>query len=272
MKKGKDVSAKFSGLYLVHQNLPGYFRNKVILEQHLLFIPLCGEIALTVAGETLKLGHGRMLYLPPNTPHSFSSSKFQGERLIVLIEQKLWKKKGTTKFKPSVLPLNQLTRELLFYLLLNPKSPYSKSLVEVLTETLIESLCHMTQSSTEDSIDHIESKVRDFRVMAALEYMKSNYSNALSMSVVARKAGLSLRSLNRLVLEETTLSPRHVLIRYRIARACELLMERNKSVTEVALEVGYNSLSQFIASFRSVTGKLPSEFSSQGKGLASYRR
>lgn len=227
-----------------------------------MFIPLRGEIALVVGGETLKLGHGRMLYLPPQTLHSFSSSKFQGERFIVLIDQKLWKSTGATEFNPSVLPLNQLTRELLFYLLLNPKTPHSKSIVGVLTETLMESLGHMAQSLNEDSVEHLESKVRDVRVMAALEYMKSNYSRALSMNGVARKAGLSLRSLNRLVLEETTLSPRNLLIRYRVARACELLLEGNKSVSEIALEVGYNSLSQFIASFRSVTGKLPSEFSS----------
>ncbi len=260
MKKGKDVSAKFSGLYLVHQNIPGYLKSNVVLDQHLLFIPLQGEIAISIGSETLKLGQGRMLYVPPNTSHSFTSSKHQGERLIILIDKKLWKSTGGPQLKAMTLPLNQLTREILFYLLLNPKTKYSQSLVGVFTETLYESFNHVSESISENSINHIESKVQDSRVAAALEYMKTNYSNSISMNEVARKSGLSLRSLNRLVLEETGLSPRHILIRYRIAHACELLMGRKKSVTEVALEVGYQSLSQFISSFRSVTGKLPSEF------------
>lgn len=39
-----------------------------------------------------------------------------------------------------------------------------------------------------------------------------------------------------------------------------LLKTSGNSVTDVAYEVGYQSLSQFIATFRKITGRLPSEY------------
>jgi AraC-like DNA-binding protein len=55
------------------------------------------------------------------------------------------------------------------------------------------------------------------------------------------------------------MTPKQAITFHRIEKAKELL-QKNQSVTDVAYEVGYSSLSQFITTFRSLTGKLPSEF------------
>ncbi len=46
----------------------------------------------------------------------------------------------------------------------------------------------------------------------------------------------------------------------RISRAIELLEEHELSITEIALEVGYETPSSFTARFRQRTGMTPSEF------------
>jgi AraC-like DNA-binding protein len=55
------------------------------------------------------------------------------------------------------------------------------------------------------------------------------------------------------------MTPKQVVTFHRIEKAKELLLQK-QSVTDVAYEVGYASISQFISTFRSLTGKLPSEF------------
>ncbi len=260
MKKGQDISAKFGGLYIVHQNVPGKKASVLCYPQHILFIPLQGEILIEVEGKRRAFGVGQMLYLPPNTVHSFSSSSAFGERLIAMIDAKLLLFKGPAD-GPIQLPLHQFIKELLFYLILHPNSKITKSLVLVFAETLKESL---EDTSSPTSLDHLLGKVTEGRIKSALEFMRDNLSDNVSMEDVARKAGLSGRNLNRLVLKETGFQPKQWLIQFRIEKAKELLKAPSASVTDVAYAVGYNSLSQFISAFRSRTGQLPSEFQRHG--------
>lgn len=260
MKKGQDIAVQFSGLQLIHHNCPGLERRSLSFKEHLVFIPLQGELQIELKEKKFSLGPGKMLYLPPQSTHSFASSIHQGERLIVLISPMLWKSKSLKSFSAAPLPLSLFIKELLFYLLLYPKTKHASSLIGVLAETLSEHLEMANSNHHEQSMEHLESRIKDFRVMAALEFMRSNIPNHVSMNHVAKKSGLSLRSLNRLVLEQTGFSPRQILIQYRISKAQELFLSGKHSVTHIAAEVGYHSLSQFIAAFRNITGQLPSEF------------
>lgn len=228
-----------------------------------MFIPLQGEITIEVDNQKTSFGLGHMLYLPPNTRHSFFSSEKSGERLIAMVDAKAFSPHFDSQ-KLKKLPLNQFIKELLFYLLLHPKSKNAKALVEVFIQTLTEVII---ESSSFDSLnfDHLSGKVMDQRVKESLEFMHANLAEAMNMDIIAKKAGLSSRNFNRLFLKETGLQPKQCLIQLRIEKAKELLMLPRASVTEVAFAVGYSSLGQFISAFRSRTGQLPSEFLRYGQ-------
>ena len=85
------------------------------------------------------------------------------------------------------------------------------------------------------------------------------------MDAVAKASGMSTRSFNRLFAVELGLTPKQVLSQYRVAHARAQLLTGKVTVTEAALSVGYNSLAQFIAVFRQLTGQLPSEVARLGK-------
>ena len=203
-----------------------------------------------------------MLYVPPDLKHSFSSSENFGERLIVLIEKSCAMHLIFSDF-PVALPLNQLVKELMFYLLLHPKTKNAKGVTDTFLDTLSE-IFEDVSKNQEFLINHVEGKVTDSRVKSALEYMKDNLDSDLTMDVIAKKSGLSTRNLNRIFTNETGLQPKQWLISYRIEKAKELLKIPKSSVTEVAFSVGYNSLGQFISAFRAKTGQLPSEFQRRG--------
>ena len=258
MKRGQDISITLPGFYLVHHNLPGKEVERHHHVEHLLFIPLQGEIGLKTDAVEFRCGVGKMIYVPPKTPHSFDSSQHQGERLIAIISEKMWKNAKGPQSTPCVLMTSQLCKEILFYLLLNQKTKYHESLILVFIQTLAEAL-ETGPTSIHDKMAHWESQVGDERLKAVLEFFQKNLSESISMTKAASHSGLSVRSLNRLFLDELGLSPRQALIQYRIQKAKELLLTGNQSVTSAALEVGYNSLTQFIKAFRQVTGQLPSE-------------
>jgi AraC-like DNA-binding protein len=262
LRKGQDIAVQFPGLYLVHHNLPGKEVARHAHVEHLLFLPLQGEIAIDLDGMRLACGPGRMIYLPPSTQHAFTSAETQGERLICLIDKATWKRAEAGTHPPSLLAASQLGKELLFYLLLHPSTRHASSLIQTLLQTLSENLsasCHLLD------IEHLEARVSDVRLRRALEHFRAHLEEPVAMETVAREAGMSVRSFNRLFLLELGLTPKQVLSQYRVARARQALLSGQATVTEAAYQVGYNSLAQFIAVFRQLTGQLPSEVARLGR-------
>lgn len=268
MKRGKDLAFEFSGLYLVHQNLPGKRVPKRAHPSHILFIPLQGEIKV-VADKIYSLAPGHMLYLPPDLAHSFESSALDGERLIALIDPAI--AHVLRGISASRLPLSQLIKELLFYLLLHPQSKNAKSLVTVFIQTLTENL-HAGTANQDLCIDHLSGKIKDRRLNKFVQLLHERLNEKISVNQLAIESGLSSRSLNRLMLQELGLTPKQFLVAARIEKALELLRKPGASVTDVAYSVGYNSLSQFISAFRAQTGQLPSEVVRIGKKNENLRR
>ena len=75
--------------------------------------------------------------------------------------------------------------------------------------------------------------------------------------------GVSVRTLERLFLQQTGLNMRRWRLRARLLQALPLL-ERGDSVTDAALACGYESTSAFIASFRQFFGSTPGSLTRQG--------
>jgi AraC-like DNA-binding protein len=71
-------------------------------------------------------------------------------------------------------------------------------------------------------------------------------------------AAMSERTFRRTFLEQTGLTWQAWLTRARILAALSLLMQ-GRRVSEVAAEVGYNSLSAFAKAFAKLTGESPSQ-------------
>ncbi len=77
---------------------------------------------------------------------------------------------------------------------------------------------------------------------------------------IAAKIGTSPRSLARKFAEEMGMTWRQSLRRLRMTRAIEFLAQEDMQITQVALAVGYSSVSAFNAAFRDFTGQTPSEY------------
>lgn len=236
MRLGQDISVRLPGLYLIHHNKPAIRVRRYARPEHVLFIPLQGEIDFTVVGQAYRCGPGRMLYVPPGVEHSLAASERSGERLIAMIEDGVWREGGGGTQHVTVMATSQLVKELVFHMLLHPDVKHPQALALALVATLCESLAATALSGPLQTV-HFECKVQDARVARALALLRQSLGDAVSVQAVAARAGLSVRKMNRLFLEQLGLTPRQVLIQMRIGRARERLAE-GAPVTQVALECG----------------------------------
>lgn len=89
------------------------------------------------------------------------------------------------------------------------------------------------------------------------EIFNRNFSRKVSIAQIATSLGLSVRQLERKFQETFGTTPSRYLMRLRILKACELLKATRKSVTTIALEVGFYDQSAFSKKFSQLIGEPP---------------
>jgi AraC family transcriptional regulator len=95
------------------------------------------------------------------------------------------------------------------------------------------------------------------RVQRVLGILKENLAEPPSLEELGRRVGCSHFYLSRVFTQQTGKTISVTLRDFRMERAAALLRGGKMNVTEVALEVGYSSLSHFSSAFREVIGCCP---------------
>lgn len=100
---------------------------------------------------------------------------------------------------------------------------------------------------------------RDRRALAIAQRLQTDPANDEDLGVLARRAGASLRTAQRLFVSETGLAFAQWRQRLRLLAAVERL-GAGRSVTETAFDVGYASVSAFVSAFRRNFGVTPGRY------------
>ncbi len=100
-------------------------------------------------------------------------------------------------------------------------------------------------------------------VHRARYYVRDNLGERITLEEVARHVGLSQHHFSRLFRQASGLTLTEYINRSRIEAARQLLLKADARVSEVAFEVGYQSLSQFNRSFLRITGRSPLDYRRQ---------
>jgi AraC-like DNA-binding protein len=94
----------------------------------------------------------------------------------------------------------------------------------------------------------------------AVEILEARYAENLTVAGLAKSVNLSVPHFNRLFRRMTGQSPRTYLAGVRIQRACLLLSESERPVTEIAGAVGWPDPNLFARRFKAVLGCSPREY------------
>jgi AraC-like DNA-binding protein len=102
-----------------------------------------------------------------------------------------------------------------------------------------------------------QQRLAQERVEQVIFLLKQDLVEPPSLEELGKRIGCSHFYLSRIFSAQTGQTITQYLRRLRMDRAAELLKSREYNVTEVALEVGYSSLSHFSAAFQETFGCCP---------------
>lgn len=95
------------------------------------------------------------------------------------------------------------------------------------------------------------------KIEKALQDVQVNYSKQYDVESLAKSVNMSVSSFHQAFKNVTSTSPIQYLKKIRLSKAKDFLVEQNASVTEAALHVGYESVSQFNREFKRYYGVTP---------------
>jgi AraC-like DNA-binding protein len=203
----------------------------------------------------------RAVWVPPHVPHAIRMTGAVRMRTIYFDTRAL----GDVPAACAVVQVSPLLRELILRVVAF-EQPYARDGREArLAAVLLDELTTARAAPL-----HLPMP-RDPRLLAITEPLGADPSDKRALAAWARVAGASSRTLARLFVSETGLSFAHWRQQARLLRALERLAA-GESVTTVALELGYEGPSAFIAMFRSRLGATPGRYfleSSVGSAMPS---
>lgn len=113
--------------------------------------------------------------------------------------------------------------------------------------------------NADNSIFHAPQKNQD-RILTMIAFIQENFAEKLTLEEIADSAAVSTRECLRCFKAAIHQSPMDYLIEYRVRSAKKLLETTELSITDIALQCGFNSNSYFTKLFHRICGKTPNAY------------
>ena len=97
-------------------------------------------------------------------------------------------------------------------------------------------------------------------ISKACTFITDHCGDDMSLAAMARIANMSANYFSGKFAEATGMNFVEYVTRTRIEKACALLQNPNLRISEIAFDVGFQSLSQFNRGFRQVSGQCPRDY------------
>jgi AraC-like DNA-binding protein len=228
---------------------------------------LYGRVEMTVDREPFLLESGKSALIPPKTSHStrckgkppgYFYVTFRNHALdLHAIERRL------LVMPAELLPdLRTLVAELR-----RVPDQNTQALIDALVVRLLVGLQRRAPEASESdraASSPLNASYHGEIVRRVQEFMRRNLHRRLTRQSLAEAAHLSPPHLARIFHAVTGETILEQLMELRVARTKELLLSSTMSITEIALEVGYDSFSHFSKVFRTATGVSPSDYRRSG--------
>jgi AraC-like DNA-binding protein len=137
----------------------------------------------------------------------------------------------------------------------------SKFYGEILLTLLLSQLIRCASNlSRPERIPYRKGGLPTWQLKRALELLESDLCEAPSLTELARHLQLHPATLCRAFKQSTGVTPHRYLLSHRINCAKEMMRDQARSLTEIALDCGFSSSSQFSLVFRRIVGTSPREY------------
>lgn len=112
-----------------------------------------------------------------------------------------------------------------------------------------------------------EVKARDRRrAVETARWIEANSHQPIDLDAAANQAGISAFHFLRLFAKVLGVTPHQYLVRSRLRHAARLLTEEDIAITDIAFDVGFGDLSNFLRTFHRAAGVSPRAFRDAARG------
>lgn len=231
-----------------------------------------------VASEKFVLTPGDILIIPPNTLHTILAPE-SGKRIVYILNISLISMlksfSGIKSLLIDPLLINNdsypaIYSEVYSILIQIKKeylsgNEYSELTIQALLLNMFVAIGNNHNSAKElfpnVKVDKQKEYIQKFN--HAIEYIDLHYSDELTLEVLAEYIGFSKYHFSRLFKQYTGYTFCDYLTYRRIKIAEELLAKQDSSITEVALQAGFTSITTFNRIFKQQNNCTPSEYRSK---------
>jgi AraC-like DNA-binding protein/mannose-6-phosphate isomerase-like protein (cupin superfamily) len=240
-------------------------------------MPVDGEYDMVIEGKKRTIHTGEILFIPPKILHSIHSCG-KGTILTYLFNPEALK--GIRTLKDF---LDTLKEPILFSkkaypaifdelkeILLKISNAYFEygDLRELMIDSLLLKFFIVLGTYNADAVHkqvrNEEEKLKKYytRLMYVVEYIDEHYKQNVSLDYAAQLSSFSKYHFIRVFKEFTGMTLTDYIAHKRIDEAVHQLHNSDKSVTEIALDIGFENLSSFNKSFRKIMNCSPTQYKS----------
>lgn len=269
----KPIKAEKTDIFAAHNytvvprahHYPGRVKETHCHAMHEIAVIHQGACQLTLAEHSGRLPVHTAFFVPKGVDHSFVADPTEGfechlvqfDELAPGLLHELRTVSPSYVFHLSKMDFHRFTH--LFYQIqreVTTNSPYTtwqcQTLIEQIVILFLRS-CRKTQTNNL-SLDQQQA------IEQALTFLHEHATDDLTISAVAHHVGLSPVYFRRLFHAYVGINPKHYLLNLRLQNAQFMLLQENRSITEIAMLSGFGSPQQFSKSFRQTIGLTPSEW------------
>jgi transcriptional regulator GlxA family with amidase domain len=102
--------------------------------------------------------------------------------------------------------------------------------------------------------------VMDKRVIELCAYIRAHYAEPIRMELLAETIYLSEGHMRMIFRQAMGMSPYQYALNLRMKKAKELLLTTQLPLSEVSIQIGFESMSHFISTFRQREGMTPAVY------------
>lgn len=132
-----------------------------------------------------------------------------------------------------------------------------QTLLSILYDLAVSGDYHCLASS---HYSHAEVPMTSRRIQTVKDYIDSHYQEEIRMETLSGLVSMTPNALSRFFKQRTNRSISSYINEVRIGQATLLLVDSTQTVVEISYKCGFNSISNFNRTFKSVKGVTPTEF------------
>jgi AraC family transcriptional regulator, activator of mtrCDE len=142
---------------------------------------------------------------------------------------------------------------------LEGKENHFRQVIKSMTWSLTLKLCRLLgQHSTEINETSDHSVIS--RIFPALNHINEHYADPISIKFLAKLSSLSVTHFRRLFMLSMGVAPSVYIYAVRIKTASNMVLNSDLSITDIAMKVGYESITSFNRHFKRVMEATPREW------------